>query len=204
MKGKKKNLELKILAFIRDYIKHNQRPPTVREIAKELGFNSTSSVVYHLHKLEQTGFLKREKGSSRNLRLTDINQESSETVLPVVGTVRAGQPVYAEENIEAYINLPVYFTRKADFILRVKGDSMTEAGIFEGDLLLVKQTPVVQPGEIGVFLVDGEATVKEFRLINGRAALVPRNPAYETIFPEEILVVGKVVAVFRDLDTVAP
>lgn len=200
MNRQRKKLETKILAFIEDYIKRNQRPPTVREIARALGFNSTSSVVYHLDRLEKAGFLKREKGSSRNLRLINISPESSETVLPVVGTVRAGQPVYAEENIEAYVNLPAYFARKADFILRVKGDSMTGAGIFEGDLLLVKQTPVVQPGEIGVFLVDGEATVKELRLVNGRAALVPKNPAYEVIFPEEITVIGKVVAVFRDLE----
>jgi repressor LexA len=199
---KQKNNEEKILKFILEYLKSNQKPPTIREIATAVGLKSTSSVSYYLKKLEKKGLLVRETGISRNLKLTAIKTDVGKSLLPVVGTVRAGEPIYAEENIETYLDLPHYFANKGDFLLRVKGDSMTDAGIFENDLLLIRQTPVILPGEIGVFLVDGEATVKEFKIINGRPALVPKNPFYTIIYPDELMVVGKVVAVLRDLENV--
>lgn len=102
--------------------------------------------------------------------------------------------------MENYVNLNESIARKGDFLLRVRGDSMKDAGILEGDLVLVKQTPVIEKGEIGVFLVEGEATVKRFEIIDGKPALVAANPAYEPILPESLAVIGKVTAVIRELE----
>lgn len=198
MKERSDKMVTRIFDFIKSYIEKNQKPPTVREIAGFFGFSSTSTVAYYLKKLQKLGYITLEGRSARNIK---INEEApSKKKLPLVGVIRAGIPVKAEENIEAYIDLDDFIANKGDFLLRVKGDSMKDAGILEGDLVLVRQTPTLNPGEIGVFLVDDEATVKRFQLINGRIALIPENKNYEPIFPESLMVVGKVTAVIRDLD----
>lgn len=195
MEGKRKDISQEIFKFIKDYFEKNHIPPSVREIALRFGFSSTSTVAYYLQKLEKQGFIKRSSKKARNIFIPDLPAKR----LPVLGVIRAGMPTYAEENIEGYLDLESHLLKKGDFLLRVKGDSMVNAGIFDGDLVLVKKSPVVQPGEIGVFLVDGESTVKEFQVIDGKPALVPKNKNYSIIFPAEIYVIGKVTAVIRDL-----
>lgn len=199
MKKADEKFLLRIFEFLKDFQEKNQKPPSVREIAEFFGFSSTSTVNYYLKKLQQRGLITLEGRKARNIRINYIHKVRSS--LPLVGVIRAGVPVYAEENVEDYINLNETVARKGDFLLRVKGDSMKDAGIFEGDLVLVRQTPVVEKGEIGVFLVEGEATVKRFEILNGKPALVAANPNYEPLFPENLTVIGKVTAVIRDLES---
>ncbi|MCX7831771.1 MAG: transcriptional repressor LexA [Actinobacteria bacterium] len=195
--NKKNNLQ-KVLEFIKDYLDRNQKTPTVREIASAIGVSSTSTVVYYLRKLEKKGFISIEGKKSRNIKLKETAFLRKQ--IPILGLIRAGIPTYAEENIEGYLNVDDFLFQKGDFLLRVKGDSMKDAGIFDGDLVLVKQTPVINPGEIGVFMIDGESTIKQLGLENGHPVLIPKNRDYSPIYPKELVVIGRVTAVIRDLD----
>jgi repressor LexA len=190
---------IEIYEFLKAYHSENLKPPSVREIAKNLRIPSTSTVHYHLKKLEKAGLIRLEKNKSRNIQLlSNPGKRETYTSLPVLGRIKAGYPAISEENIERYLSIPEELAGKADFALRISGDSMKNAGILDGDLVLVKQTPVINPGEIGVFLLDGEATIKRFEIVDEKPALVPENPEYQVIFPKELSVIGRVVLLIRE------
>lgn len=202
-----------VLARIIKHIEERNCPPTIRELAAELNITSTNGVRDHLRALMEKGFIKRNPRLSRGIELTGewralVSRElaapaSYPASLPVVGQVAAGSPVLAQENIEDTLTLDARYVRDGDFALRVRGDSMCLAGIFEGDYVVVRQQPVAQPGDIVVALVGDEATVKRFYPEEGRIRLQPEHPAMEPIFirPDDpaFRIVGKVTAVFRVL-----
>ncbi len=202
-----------VLARIIKHIEEHNCPPTIRELAAELNITSTNGVRDHLRALMEKGFIKRNPRLSRGIELTGewralVSRELARSVsypaaLPIVGQVAAGSPVLAQENVEDTLTLDARYVRDGDFALRVRGDSMCLAGIFEGDYVVVRQQPVAQPGDIVVALVGDEATVKRFYPEDGRIRLQPEHPEMEPIFihPEDpaFRIVGKVTAVFRVL-----
>jgi len=190
-----------ILTFIGRHCRDNGYPPTVREIGMAVGLASPSTVHAHLAKLEQAGHIKRDPTKPRAM-LVKMPDEArapaaappSVAALPLVGSVAAGAPTLAEQDVEDWVTSPF----EGDFVLRVKGDSMIEAGILEGDLVVVRQTPTARDGEIVVAQIGDEATVKRLRRIDGRIHLMPENAAYEPIVPdEEVTLAGVVVGVLR-------
>jgi len=169
-------------------------PPSVREICKDLGIASTSTVHSDLHYLTEQGFIEMDTGRNRTIRLAG----SENIQVPLLGTVTAGQPILAVENIEQYIPVGGLSTRGKDlFALRVKGDSMTNAAILDGDIVVVEKTPVASNGQIVVAMIEDEATVKRYYKENGHYRLQPENDSYEPIISEELTVLGKVVSVIR-------
>ncbi len=197
----------KILEYIEQYSNINGYPPTVREIGAAVGLNSPSTVHGYLQRLERDGKLEKGEGSSRALRLKGgtgfkggQNIEKEFLEVPVIGRVSAGRPILAEENFERTFPLPMDFARNADlFMLKVQGESMINAGIFDGDYVVVSQQPVANNGEIVVALIDDSATVKTFYKENGHFRLQPENDYMEPIIVNEVSILGKVVAVFRSL-----
>lgn len=186
----------KVLDFIIRYQQENAKPPTVREIAKNCGFTSPSTAHFYIKKLEEAGLINRTGRNSRSLTVSAFSLQSSVPV-PLVGTIRAGFPVTAEENIESYFSVPVEFAKSGCFFLRVKGNSMERAGILPGDLVLIKPSKTIENGEIGAFLVKGEATIKRFKTNNSTVVLMPENPEFEQIYPEELHILGKVTLLIR-------
>jgi repressor LexA len=192
-----------IFDFIRRYASKHGYPPTVREIGKAVGLGSPSTVHAHLANLEKIGLLKRDPSKPRALEV--LVEKAKRAVgadkgLPIVGEVAAGEPVLAEENIEDYLELPsVIGGEDGDFILRVKGDSMKDAGILAGDYVVVRSEDTASNGEIVVALVGEEATVKRFFRENGRVRLQPENKAYKPIRTKDAKVLGTVVGVFRSI-----
>lgn len=194
-----------VLAAIRDSVVCNGYPPSTRQIATAVGFRSTSSVSKHLKSLEERGFLRRGDTVSRpvDVRLfLETASESStdeDTVpVPVVGEIAAGAPILAEEHCEDTLMLSRDLVgRGTVFGLRVHGDSMIEAAICSGDMVVVRKQPEAQSGEIVAAMLDGEATVKVFRRRNGHIYLEPRNPAYSVLDGDEAVILGKVVSVMR-------
>ena len=192
-----------ILTFIARHCRDSGYPPTVREIGMAVGLASPSTVHAHLAKLEQAGHIKRDPTKPRAM-LVKMPDEArapaaappSVAALPLVGSVAAGAPTLAEQDVEDWVTSPF----EGDFVLRVKGDSMIEAGILEGDLVVVRQTPTARDGEIVVAQIGDEATVKRLRRIDGRIHLMPENAAYEPIVPdEEVTLAGVVVGVLRKI-----
>lgn len=201
-----------IYDFIVRYARRHGYPPTVREIGAEVGLTSPSTVHAHLAKLEKGGYLRRNPTKPRALELVgrartreaSIAQEIS--VLPLLGQIAAGGPLLAEENVDDYVAVPQPLSRGAgdDFLLRVQGDSMVNAGILQDDYLVVRQQQTVENGEIVAALVGAdesanEATVKRFFREVGRIRLQPENDAYEPLYPEHVQILGKVTGVFRQL-----
>jgi repressor LexA len=192
-----------IFDFIRRYASKHGYPPTVREIGKAVGLGSPSTVHAHLANLEKIGLLKRDPSKPRALEV--FVEKAKRAVrgdggLPIVGEVAAGEPVLAEENIEDYLELPaVIGGEDGDFILRVKGDSMKDAGILAGDYVVVRSEETASNGEIVVALVGEEATVKRYFRENGKVRLQPENKAYKPIRTADAKVLGTVVGVFRSL-----
>jgi repressor LexA len=189
-----------VLEFIRESVRANGYPPTVREICTALHLSSPSTVHAHLANLERLGLIKRDPSKPRAL---DVVQDlRPQRPLPLVGRVAAGQPILAEENIEEYIDVPAFLRRDdADFVLRVRGDSMADAGIFNGDFIVVHAQDQVQNGEIVVALVGDEATTKRFYNEGRTVRLQPENELYEPIIvnADEVELVGRVVGVLRKL-----
>jgi len=190
-----------VLDFIREYIEAHGYPPSIREIAAHLGVSGTVGVVKHLNALERGGYIRRMRGSSRGLSLTGSTPRAS---VPIVGTVRAGAPQPAIEEIEGYFSIDdSRFLRGGTFCLRVKGDSMIDAHIQEGDLALVRPQPTAENRDIVVALVDGEATLKRFFRERNRIRFQPENPNMEPINVQpgdgDVIIVGKVIGIFRDL-----
>ena len=171
-------------------------PPTVREICSATGIRSTSTVFGILTALEEKGLISREGGSSRAIK---VEMVSAHIDVPLVGTVTAGLPILATENIEQYIPLSADVARGRDmFALRVKGMSMMNAGILDGDIVYAHRTQYADDGDIVVALIDDEATVKRLsHNERGAVVLLPENDAFEPIVPDEVSVIGKVVASFR-------
>ena len=190
-----------IFDFIRRYASKHGYPPTVREIGKAVGLGSPSTVHAHLANLEKIGLLKRDPSKPRALEV--FVEKAKRAVgrggLPIVGEVAAGEPVLAEENIEDYVELPSMIGEDGDFILRVKGDSMKDAGIIAGDYVVVRSEDTASNGEIVVALVGEEATVKRFFRENGKVRLQPENKAFKPIRTADAKVLGQVVGVFRSL-----
>ena len=189
-----------ILQYIRDTILKKGYPPSVREICEAVRLKSTSSVHSHLATLEERGYIRRDPTKPRTIEILDdsfspnLNREMAN--LPVVGTVAAGQPLLAEQNIEEYF--PVELLPNADvFMLKVKGDSMINAGIFDGDRIIVEQTHSARNGEIVVALLEDSATVKRFFKEDGHYRLQPENDAMAPIIADQVDIQGKVIGLFR-------
>jgi len=193
-----------IWSFLVDYVDRHGYPPTVREIGEAVGLASPSTVHAHLANLERAGLLRRDPTKPRALELTGREEQSVATMpkLPLLGQIAAGGPLLAEQNIEDELAVPE--TLRGDFLLRVKGDSMIEAGILEGDIVVVRRAQDARNGEIVVALAGedetaDEATVKTFYKEKGRVRLQPENSALEPIYAEHVQILGKVVGVFREL-----
>jgi repressor LexA len=195
--------------YLVEYVDGHGYPPTVREIGEHVGLASPSTVHAHLANLERAGLLKRDPTKPRALEL--IGRERHEPApavvadavrLPLVGEIAAGGPLLAEENIEGYLTMPS--STKGDFLLRVKGESMIEAGILDGDLVIVQRAQDARNGEIVVALAGqdesaDEATVKTFYRESNRIRLQPENAALEPIYADYVQILGRVVGVFREL-----
>ena len=187
----------KILDFIKMEIEQKGYPPSVREICAGVGLKSTSTVHAHLNHLEQQGLIRRDSTKPRALEVIDGTQARGRSV-PLVGKVTAGLPILAIENIEDYLVLPQdRFGRDELFGLRVQGESMIEAGILDGDVIVVRQQNNAENGEIVVAMIEDEATVKRIYYEKKRVRLQPENRFMEPIYAENAQVVGKVVALFR-------
>ncbi|MGI6360883.1 MAG: transcriptional repressor LexA [Bacillota bacterium] len=194
-----------ILDFIKKDMKEKGYPPSVREIGNAVGLSSTSTVHCHLTTLEKKGYLRRDSSKPRALEIMDdpaFSFPKREMVdIPIVGKVSAGLPIFAEENIEDTFSIPLDFVHSnADlFILRVSGESMIEAGFYNGDLLIVEKTSVVRNGDIAVILIEDEATVKTFYKENDHFRLQPENSSMDPIIVDSVEILGKPLALFRQL-----
>ena len=187
----------KILDFIKSEIDLKGYPPSVREICAAVGLKSTSTVHAHLNHLEQQGLIRRDSTKPRALEVLDGSHQRGRSV-PLVGRVTAGQPILAIENIEDYIVLPQNMLGSDDiYCLRVQGESMIEAGILDGDIVVLRQQDTAENGEIVVAIVDDEATLKRIFYEEDRVRLQPENAAMEPIYADYVTVLGKLIALFR-------
>ncbi|HHZ20670.1 MAG TPA: transcriptional repressor LexA [Firmicutes bacterium] len=191
----------KILRFIQQELMRKGYPPSVREIGEAVGLSSSSTVHAHLERLEQLGYIRRDPTKPRAIEVLTGDSPTllpPVTAVPVVGRVTAGEPILAEQNIEEYFPLPKDFLRYEDvFILKIRGESMIEAGIFDGDLVLVKRDNNANNGDIVVALLGDEATVKRFYKEKNRFRLQPENSTMEPIYTDDCLVLGKVIGLIR-------
>ena len=200
--GKITPKQQEILDFIKQEIISRGYPPAVREICEAVSLKSTSSVHSHLETLEKNGYIRRDPTKPRAIDIVDdqFNLTRRETVnVPIIGTVAAGQPILAAENIENYFPIPSeYMPNRQSFMLRVKGTSMINIGINDGDLVLVQQQKDAENGDIVVALLDDSATVKTFYREKGHVRLQPENDSMDPIIVEDQLeILGKVFGVFR-------
>lgn len=205
MAGKKPrgDMQERILAYIQSEIRDKGYAPSVREIGEAVGLKSTSTVHGHLMRLEKKGLLHRDAMKPRAMGLAAAAEPPEADApdvrrIPVVGRVAAGLPILAEENIEEELPLPCGFTGEGEhFILRVRGDSMIEAGILDGDYIVVRKQPDASNGEIVVAMVEDSATVKRFYKENGHFRLQPENSTMEPIIVPDVVILGKVVTLLR-------
>ena len=201
-----------IWKFLTDYVDEHGYPPTVREIGEAVGLASPSTVHAHLANLERAGLIKRDPTKPRALELRRDPKPSAQAQqaddvhrLPLVGEIAAGGPLLADQNVEEYLAVPEPLARGGEeFLLRVKGDSMINAGILDGDIVVVRREQTARDGEIVVALAGDqewadEATVKRFFRENGRVRLQPENDALEPIYAAHVQILGKVIGVFRQL-----
>lgn len=199
--GKISKKQLEILEYIKSEILRIGYPPAVREICEAVNLKSTSSVHSHLETLEKNGYIRRDPTKPRAIEIMDdtFNLTRREMVnVPIVGQVAAGEPILAEQNITNYFPIPIEFMPNNEtFLLTVKGESMINAGILDGDMVLVESTSVASNGEMVVALVDDSATVKTFYKEEGIYRLQPENDTMEPIIVSEVEILGKVIGVFR-------
>jgi repressor LexA len=190
-----------IFEFVKQYLGKYGYPPTVREIGKAVGLHSSSTVHAHLANLEKAGVLRRDPTKPRAIELLIDKAKKAvmpATGLPLLGQVAAGSPILADENVEEYIEIPdVIGGEDGDYILKVRGDSMIKAGIFDGDYVVVRQTEVARDGEIVVALIEDEATVKRYYREADRIRLQPENDDMDPIYSSEVQILGRVIGVFR-------
>lgn len=189
-----------ILDVIKDFTREHGYPPSVREIGERVGLSSSSTVQCHLRTLEKKGLIKRDPTKPRALTSESDSIARAVVTVPLIGRVAAGMPITAAENIEDEMALPASLVRSSgSFMLRVKGESMVEAAILDGDLILVNPQKVANNGEIVVAMIDNEATVKTFYKEDNRVRLQPQNKFMEPIYSDNVDIVGKVAAVIRKL-----
>ena len=187
----------KVYDYIRECAQES-RIPSVREICSVTGLKSTSTVHLHLKTLEEKGLIERDKGLNRSIRLSGSEKSSQ---IPIMGRVTAGMPILAVEDIEGYVPVSESVRRGRElFALRVCGESMINAGILDGDIAVVHRTPVAENGDIVVALIEDEATVKRFYKENGHFRLQPENDAFEPIIVDEVDILGKLVAIYRNFE----
>lgn len=190
-----------ILEYIKEQILTKGYPPAVREICSAVNLKSTSSVHSHLETLEKNGYIRRDPTKPRAIEIVDDNFNLTRKEMrniPIVGTVAAGQPIFAEENISGYFPLLADELPAGDlFILNVRGESMINVGIYDGDKVIVRQSPTAKNGDIVVALVEDSATVKTYYKEEGRYRLQPENDTMDPIYVDEVVVLGIVVGLFR-------
>jgi repressor LexA len=193
-----------ILTVIHNWVDEHGYPPTMREIGAAVGLASPSTVAHHMAILEKNGFLRRDARGSRAVDIRppeprpEQNGNDNDVLVPLLGAIAAGAPILAEEHVEDELKLPLSLVgHGALFALKVQGDSMVEAAICDGDLVVVRQQQVAEDGEIVAAMLDGEATVKVLRRRDGHVELLPRNPAYQPIPADHAVILGKVVSVLR-------
>lgn len=192
----------RILEYIKSEIQTKGYPPSVREIANAVGLKSTSTVHGHLTRLEKKGLLHRDAMKPRAMEVIgDPNfMRNATTAIPMVGRVTAGQPILAEENIEEYIPIPDAMLGDGEhFILLVKGESMIQAGIMDGDYVVVRKQQEARNGDIVVAMIEDSATVKRFYKEHGHFRLQPENPTMAPIYTDQVVILGKVVSLYRIL-----
>ena len=199
--GKISDKQREILEYIKAEILNKGYPPAVREICEAVKLKSTSSVHAHLETLEKNGYIRRDPTKPRAIEIVDenFNLTRREMVnVPIVGRVAAGEPILAVENIENYFPIPAEFMpNEQTFILQVQGESMVNAGILDGDYILVEQQTTAHDGDMVVALVDDSATVKTFYKENGYYRLQPENDFMEPIIVSDVMIMGKVIGTFR-------
>lgn len=199
--GKISAKQQEILEYIKETILEKGYPPAVREICEAVNLSSTSSVHSHLETLEKNGYIRRDPTKPRTIEICDESFQMMRremTSIPMIGRVAAGQPILAQENIEGYFPLPVEYVPNADtFMLKVKGESMINAGIFDGDQLFVEKCNTARNGDTVVALIDDSATVKTFYKEDGHIRLQPENDTMDPIIVENCEILGKVFGVFR-------
>lgn len=199
--GKISDKQREILEYIKAEILNKGYPPAVREICEAVKLKSTSSVHAHLETLEKNGYIRRDPTKPRAIEIVDenFNLTRREMVnVPIVGRVAAGEPILAVENIENYFPIPAEFMpNEQTFILQVQGESMVNAGILDGDYILVEQQTTANDGDMVVALVDDSATVKTFYKENGYYRLQPENDFMEPIIVSDVMIMGKVIGTFR-------
>lgn len=195
-----------VLSFIRRYLQEYDRPPTFREVGQATGVSSTNGVRYLLDGLVRKGYLSRSPLLSRAVSLTEksARRHKGTRMIPLVGRIAAGSPLLAEENLEGHVAADQSVVGSGDtFALRVKGDSMKEAGIFDGDILFARPQSMAQSGDIVVAMLEGEATVKYFRPERKRICLMPANPQFSPIIVEkgkrDFQILGKVIGLMRKI-----
>jgi repressor LexA len=201
--------QARILEVIRDFTEQRGYPPSVREIGERVGLSSSSTVQSHLKSLEKHGLIHRDPTKPRALtaggqrggeRRPAERRDAEHALLPIIGKVAAGVPITASENLEGEFPVPADLARRqGTFMLRVSGDSMVDAAILDGDLIVVAPQPDARNGEIVVAMLDGEATVKRFYREAGRVRLQPENRALAPIYADDVTVLGRVEAVYRRL-----
>lgn len=197
MKEQKISQTEKVLNFISEFTKKNSYPPSVREMCAGLGISSTATIVYHLKKLEEQGKLSREKSRNRAIEVSGVSMLSG---IPVVGKVAAGIPITATENVEDTLSFSQNLFGDQDelFILKVQGESMINAGIFDGDKIVVHKQENAENGEIVVAMIDGEATVKRFYKEKNQIRLQPENDFMSPIIVKDVQILGTVVGLIRN------
>lgn len=190
-----------ILEYMKQVILDRGYPPSVREICEGVALKSTSSVFAHLERLEKNGYIRRDPTKPRAIEICDDsfqNLRTETTSIPIVGTVAAGQPILAEQNIDGYFPIPLERTPRGEaFILKVKGESMINIGIMNGDCVLVETTKDVRNGDVVVALIEDSATVKTFYKENGYIRLQPENDTMDPIIVNDCTILGKVFGVYR-------
>lgn len=201
--GKISAKQQEILEYIKDEILHKGYPPAVREICQAVNLKSTSSVHSHLETLEKNGYIRRDPTKPRAIEIMDdtFNLNRREMVnVPILGNVAAGEPLFAEENIEDYFPIPAEMVSNSEvFMLHVRGESMINVGILDGDNVLVQQQSTAKDGEMVVALVEDSATVKTFYKEDGYIRLQPENDTMEPIIVPDCQILGKVFGIFRFL-----
>ena len=200
-KGKITDKQREILEYIKDTILSKGYPPAVREICEAVHLKSTSSVHSHLETLEKNGYIRRDPTKPRTIEILDDDfalTRREMVQIPVIGTVAAGIPILAEENIEDYMPIPVeMLPNKEVFMLKVKGESMIEAGIFNNDKVIVAKQETAKNGDMVVALVEDSATVKTFYKEDGHIRLQPENVSMDPIILDDVQILGKVIGLFR-------
>ncbi len=190
-----------IFDFIKQEIKTKGIPPSIREIGEVAGLSSTSSVHLNLKNLEKKGYISRSKSKTRHIEVLETNfytPEKEVAQVPIIGEVTAGEPILAEANIEGHFPVPVeYLKNNETFMLRVKGDSMIGAGIFNKDLVIVNKQSFAANGDIVIALIEDSATCKRFFVEDGHVRLQPENDAFEPIILNDVSILGKVIGLFR-------